>query len=148
MAVGRIDGAVELWAWQEGTRLAAFPAHRGSVAALLFLHAGGRFLTAGEDGKVTFQRACGGCGDRVAKVGMLGSFVEDPGGVWMVGEIFCSLLKGDVLGDGDRAAEVSISKLLSGILGSVMVRISWPAQGFPGLSSSVSCTLCGSQPRR
>nr|XP_006994908.1 telomerase protein component 1 [Peromyscus maniculatus bairdii] len=51
VAVGRIDGAVELWAWQEGTRLAAFPAHRGSVAALLFLHAGGRFLTAGEDGK-------------------------------------------------------------------------------------------------
>ncbi|KAL6032473.1 hypothetical protein STEG23_021751, partial [Scotinomys teguina] len=51
MAVGRIDGAVELWAWQEGSRLAAFPAHRGYAAAVLFLHAGDRFLTAGEDGK-------------------------------------------------------------------------------------------------
>lgn len=51
MAVGRIDGEVELWAWQEGTRLAAFPAHSGYVAAVLFLHAGGWFLTAGEDGK-------------------------------------------------------------------------------------------------
>ncbi|KAH0505878.1 Telomerase protein component 1 [Microtus ochrogaster] len=51
VAVGRIDGAVELWAWQEGTRLAAFAAHDGYVAAVLFLHAGGRFLTAGEDGK-------------------------------------------------------------------------------------------------
>lgn len=59
MAVGRIDGAVELWAWQEGTRLAAFAAHGGCVAAVLFLHAGGRFLTAGEDGKVSLQRACG-----------------------------------------------------------------------------------------
>ncbi|XP_051032731.1 telomerase protein component 1 [Phodopus roborovskii] len=51
VAVGRIDGAVELWAWQEGARLAAFPAHCGCVAAVLFLHTGGRFLTAGEDGK-------------------------------------------------------------------------------------------------
>lgn len=59
VAAGRIDGAVELWAWQEGARLAAFPAHSGCVAALLFLHAGGRFLTAGEDGKVSLQRACG-----------------------------------------------------------------------------------------
>nr|XP_021494699.1 telomerase protein component 1 isoform X1 [Meriones unguiculatus] len=51
VAVGRIDGTVELWAWQEGTRLVVFPAQRGSVASVLFLHAGGRFLTAGEDGK-------------------------------------------------------------------------------------------------
>ncbi|XP_050998953.1 LOW QUALITY PROTEIN: telomerase protein component 1 [Acomys russatus] len=51
VAVGRINGTVELWAWQEGTRLAAFPAQRGYVAAVLFLHAGSRFLTAGEDGK-------------------------------------------------------------------------------------------------
>ncbi|KAL1781119.1 telomerase protein component 1 [Sigmodon hispidus] len=51
VAVGRVDGAVELWAWQEGARLVAFPAHCGSVAAVLFLHAGGQFLTTGEDGK-------------------------------------------------------------------------------------------------
>lgn len=51
VALGRIDGTVELWAWQEGTRLAAFPAQCGGVSTVLFLHAGGRFLTAGEDGK-------------------------------------------------------------------------------------------------
>ena len=51
VAVGRIDGTVELWAWQEGARLAAFPAQCGCVSAVLFLHAGDRFLTAGEDGK-------------------------------------------------------------------------------------------------
>lgn len=85
VAVGRIDGTVELWAWQEGARLAAFPAQCGCVSAVLFLHAGDRFLTA-------LNFSC--------------------------------------------------------ILGSVMVRISWPAQGLPGLSSSFSCTLGGSQPRR
>ena len=69
VAVGRIDGTVELWAWQEGARLAAFPAQCGCVSAVLFLHAGDRFLTAGEDGKVSFQRVCG-FWDRVAKVGM------------------------------------------------------------------------------
>ncbi|XP_029419184.1 telomerase protein component 1 isoform X2 [Nannospalax galili] len=52
MAVGRMDRTVELWAWQEGARLAAFPAHCGFVATTLFLRAGSRFLTAGEDGKV------------------------------------------------------------------------------------------------
>ncbi|XP_021569917.1 telomerase protein component 1 [Carlito syrichta] len=52
VAVGRLDSTVELWAWQEGARLAAFPAHHGSVAAVLFLHAGSQLLTAGEDGKV------------------------------------------------------------------------------------------------
>ncbi|XP_037690358.1 telomerase protein component 1 isoform X2 [Choloepus didactylus] len=52
VAVGRLDRMVELWAWQEGARLAAFPAHHGFVAAALFLHAGGQLLTAGEDGKV------------------------------------------------------------------------------------------------
>ncbi|XP_072818855.1 telomerase protein component 1 isoform X2 [Vicugna pacos] len=52
VAVGRLDGMVELWAWQEGARLAAFPAHRGFVAAALFLRAGCQLLTAGEDGKV------------------------------------------------------------------------------------------------
>lgn len=67
MAVGRIDGMVELWAWQEGTRLATFPAQRGCVAAVLFLHAGSRFLTAGEDGKVSLQRACGEFRDKLAK---------------------------------------------------------------------------------
>ncbi|XP_021037581.1 telomerase protein component 1 isoform X1 [Mus caroli] len=51
VAVGRIDGTVELWAWQEGARLAAFPAQCGCVSAVLFLHAGDRFLTAGDDGK-------------------------------------------------------------------------------------------------
>lgn len=50
--------------------------------------------------------------------------------------------------DEDQAAEGSIFKLFSGILGSVMVRISWPPQGLPGLSSFVCCTLRGSQPRR
>ncbi|XP_076983448.1 telomerase protein component 1 isoform X2 [Tamandua tetradactyla] len=52
VAVGRLDSMVELWAWQEGARLAAFPAHHGFVSAALFLHAGGQLLTAGEDGKV------------------------------------------------------------------------------------------------
>uniref|UniRef100_A0A8C3WJJ7 Telomerase associated protein 1 n=1 Tax=Catagonus wagneri TaxID=51154 RepID=A0A8C3WJJ7_9CETA len=52
VAVGRLDGMVELWAWQEGARLAAFPTHCGFVAAALFLRAGCQLLTAGEDGKV------------------------------------------------------------------------------------------------
>uniref|UniRef100_A0A8C5VSR8 Telomerase associated protein 1 n=1 Tax=Microcebus murinus TaxID=30608 RepID=A0A8C5VSR8_MICMU len=52
VAVGRLDGMVELWAWQEGARLAAFPAHRGFVTAAVFQHEGGQLLTAGEDGKV------------------------------------------------------------------------------------------------
>lgn len=57
MAVGRLDGMVELWAWQEGARLAAFPSHHGFVVAALFLRAGRQLLTAGEDGKVRLQRA-------------------------------------------------------------------------------------------
>ncbi|XP_036151924.1 telomerase protein component 1 isoform X1 [Myotis myotis] len=52
VAVGRLDRMVELWAWQEGALLAAFPAHHGFVAAALFLRAGCQLLTAGEDGKV------------------------------------------------------------------------------------------------
>ncbi|KFO22262.1 Telomerase protein component 1 [Fukomys damarensis] len=52
VAVGRLDGTVELWAWQEGARLATFPAHCGLVSAVLFLHAQCQLLTAGEDGKV------------------------------------------------------------------------------------------------
>ncbi|KAM5235460.1 LOW QUALITY PROTEIN: telomerase protein component 1 [Ctenodactylus gundi] len=52
VAVGRLDRMVELWAWQEGARLATFPAHCSSPAAVLFLHAGCQLLTAGEDGKV------------------------------------------------------------------------------------------------
>uniref|UniRef100_A0A8C6DQZ2 Telomerase associated protein 1 n=1 Tax=Moschus moschiferus TaxID=68415 RepID=A0A8C6DQZ2_MOSMO len=52
VAVGRLDRMVELWAWQDGVRLAAFPAHQGFVAATLFLRAGRQLLTAGEDGKV------------------------------------------------------------------------------------------------
>ncbi|XP_062944572.1 telomerase protein component 1 isoform X2 [Cynocephalus volans] len=52
VAVGRLDGTMELWAWQEGAQLAAFPAHCGFVAAALFLQAGCQLLTAGEDGKV------------------------------------------------------------------------------------------------
>ncbi|KAM7158808.1 telomerase protein component 1 isoform 1-T4 [Molossus nigricans] len=52
VAVGRLDRMVELWAWQEGARLAAFPAHHGFVATALFLRAGRQLLTAGEDGKV------------------------------------------------------------------------------------------------
>lgn len=75
VALGRIDGTVELWAWQEGTRLAAFPAQCGGVATVLFLHAGDRFLTAGEDGKVSFQRVCGPR-DRGAKVKMYSCNVE------------------------------------------------------------------------
>lgn len=58
--MGRLDGMVELWAWQEGARLAAFPAHGGFVAAALFLRADCQLLTAGEDGKVRLQRAWGG----------------------------------------------------------------------------------------
>ncbi|XP_053452149.1 telomerase protein component 1 isoform X2 [Nycticebus coucang] len=52
VAVGRLDGTVELWAWEEGARLAAFPAHQGFVAAALFLSKGCQLLTAGEDGKI------------------------------------------------------------------------------------------------
>ncbi|XP_012589526.1 PREDICTED: telomerase protein component 1 isoform X2 [Condylura cristata] len=52
VAVGRLDRMVELWAWQEGVRLASFPAHQGFVAAALFLRAGSQLVTAGEDGKV------------------------------------------------------------------------------------------------
>ncbi|OWK09309.1 TEP1 [Cervus elaphus hippelaphus] len=62
VAVGRLDRMVELWAWQEGARLAAFPAHQGFVAATLFLRAGCQLLTAGEDGKVRFSPD----GDQVA----------------------------------------------------------------------------------
>ncbi|KAM9715164.1 telomerase protein component 1 isoform 1-T1 [Dama dama] len=68
VAVGRLDRMVELWAWQEGARLAAFPAHQGFVAAALFLRAGCQLLTAGEDGKVQVwsgslgrPRGCLGC---------------------------------------------------------------------------------------
>lgn len=52
VAVGRLDGMVELWSWHEGAQLAAFPAHHGIVATALFLRAGRQLLTAGEDGKV------------------------------------------------------------------------------------------------
>ncbi|XP_007949412.1 telomerase protein component 1 [Orycteropus afer afer] len=52
VAVGRLDRMVELWAWQEGARLAAFPAHHGFVADTFFLRAGSQLLTTGEDGKV------------------------------------------------------------------------------------------------
>uniref|UniRef100_A0A8C9PQQ8 Telomerase associated protein 1 n=1 Tax=Spermophilus dauricus TaxID=99837 RepID=A0A8C9PQQ8_SPEDA len=52
VAVGRLDRTVELWAWQDGARLAAFSAHCGFVAAVLFLNARCQLLTAGEDGKV------------------------------------------------------------------------------------------------
>ncbi|XP_066199241.1 telomerase protein component 1 [Saccopteryx leptura] len=52
VAVGRLDRMVELWAWQEGARLAAFPAHHGFLTAALFLHAGQQLVTTGEDGKV------------------------------------------------------------------------------------------------
>ncbi|XP_055989915.1 telomerase protein component 1 [Sorex fumeus] len=50
--MGRLDGTLELWAWQEGARLAAFPAHWGFIATALYLHSGCQLLTAGEDGKV------------------------------------------------------------------------------------------------
>nr|XP_013009973.1 telomerase protein component 1-like [Cavia porcellus] len=52
VAVGRLDRTVELWAWQDGARLATLPAHCGCVSAVLFLHAQNQLLTAGEDGKV------------------------------------------------------------------------------------------------
>lgn len=58
VAVGRLDGMVELWAWQEGARLAAFPAHQ-DIATALFLRAGCQLLTAGgRQGQVT-ERAGG-----------------------------------------------------------------------------------------
>ncbi|XP_048211653.1 telomerase protein component 1 [Perognathus longimembris pacificus] len=50
--IGRLDGTVELWAWQEGAQLATFLAHCGFVATALFLNAGCQLLTAGEDGKI------------------------------------------------------------------------------------------------
>ncbi|XP_066886710.1 telomerase protein component 1 [Kogia breviceps] len=62
VAAGRLDGMVELWVWQEGTRLAVFPAHHGFVTAALFLRAGCQLLMAGEDGKVRLQRAGGSQG--------------------------------------------------------------------------------------
>ncbi|XP_043840432.1 telomerase protein component 1 [Dromiciops gliroides] len=52
LAASRLDGTVELWAWQKGARLATFPAHQGYVASALFLKSGRQLLTAGEDGKV------------------------------------------------------------------------------------------------
>ncbi|XP_038596939.1 telomerase protein component 1 [Tachyglossus aculeatus] len=52
LVVGRLDGAVELWAWREGVQLATFSAHCGGITAALFLHAGRCLLTTGEDGKV------------------------------------------------------------------------------------------------
>lgn len=67
VVMGRLDRMVELWAWQEGALLAAFPAHHGFVAAALFLRAGCQLLTAGEDGKVRCQRAGGGFQGRSGK---------------------------------------------------------------------------------
>uniref|UniRef100_A0A4X2LLE4 Telomerase associated protein 1 n=1 Tax=Vombatus ursinus TaxID=29139 RepID=A0A4X2LLE4_VOMUR len=52
LAASHLDGTVELWAWQKGARLAAFPAHEGYAASALFLQSGRQLLTAGEDGKV------------------------------------------------------------------------------------------------
>eukprot|EP00071_Canis_lupus_P050235 XP_022283792.1 telomerase protein component 1 isoform X2 [Canis lupus familiaris] len=52
VAVGRLDGTVELWSWREGVRLATFPAHRGVVVAALPLQDGCQLVTAGEDGEV------------------------------------------------------------------------------------------------
>lgn len=61
VAVGRLDGTVELWSWREGVRLAAFPAHRGVVVAALPLQDGCQLVTAGEDGEVSGHRR--GAGD-------------------------------------------------------------------------------------
>lgn len=86
VAVGRLDGMVELWAWQEGARLAAFPAHQGFVAAALFLRAGCQLLTAGEDGKVRLPRAGGGVRGGGSKWKYLcegGAFVEESRGAWL-----------------------------------------------------------------
>ncbi|XP_049624684.1 telomerase protein component 1 [Suncus etruscus] len=52
VAVGRLDGMLELWAWQEGARLAAFPAHHGFISTALYLNSTCQLLTTGEDGKV------------------------------------------------------------------------------------------------
>lgn len=52
MAVGRLDGMLELWAWMEGVRLAAFPAHHGFISTALYLNSRCQLLTTGEDGKV------------------------------------------------------------------------------------------------
>ncbi|XP_036592246.1 telomerase protein component 1 isoform X2 [Trichosurus vulpecula] len=52
LAASHLDGTVELWAWQKGARLAAFPAHQGYATSALFLQSGRQLLTAGEDGKV------------------------------------------------------------------------------------------------
>lgn len=83
--MGRLDRMVELWAWQEGARLATFPAHCGFVSAVLLLHAQNQLLTAGEDGKVWLQGVMVGYLEGVAKAGIwvrVGPVLslEEPGG--------------------------------------------------------------------
>ncbi|KAM4881527.1 telomerase protein component 1 [Thomomys bottae] len=69
VVIGRLDGTVELWAWQEGAKLATIPAHCGFVAASLFLNTRCQLLTAGEDGKV--QVWSGSLGQRRGHLGSL-----------------------------------------------------------------------------
>ncbi|KAM9066652.1 telomerase protein component 1 isoform X3 [Sarcophilus harrisii] len=73
LAASHLDGIVELWAWQKGARLAAFPAHQGYVSSALFLQSGHQLLTSGEDGKV--QVWSGSLG---RPKGVLGSFSLSP----------------------------------------------------------------------
>ncbi|XP_020013985.2 telomerase protein component 1 isoform X1 [Castor canadensis] len=106
VGVGRLDGTVELWAWQEGARLAAFPAHCGFVAAARFLHAGCQLLTAGEDGKV--QMWSGSLG---RSQGYLGSLPLSPA-------LSVALSPdGDQVAVGYRADGIRIYKISSGSQG-------------------------------
>uniref|UniRef100_A0A2K5S4C8 Telomerase protein component 1 n=1 Tax=Cebus imitator TaxID=2715852 RepID=A0A2K5S4C8_CEBIM len=106
VAVGRLDSMVELWAWREGARLAAFPAHHGFVAAALFLHAGCQLLTAGEDGKV--QVWSGSLGQ---PHGYLGSLSLSPA-------LSVALSPdGDQVAVGYRADGIKIYKISSGSQG-------------------------------
>ncbi|XP_036094988.1 telomerase protein component 1 isoform X1 [Rousettus aegyptiacus] len=103
VAVGRLDGMVELWAWQEGARLAAFPSHHGFVVAALFLRAGRQLLTAGEDGKVqvwsgSLGRPCGCLGSLSLSPAL--SVALSPDGDWVA--------------VGHRADGIRIYKISSG----------------------------------
>uniref|UniRef100_A0A8D2AMB6 Telomerase associated protein 1 n=1 Tax=Sciurus vulgaris TaxID=55149 RepID=A0A8D2AMB6_SCIVU len=103
VAVGRLDRTVELWAWQDGARLAAFSAHCGFVAAVLFLNAGCQLLTAGEDGKV--QVWSGSLGQ---PRGCLGSLPLSPA-------LSVALSPdGDLVAVGYRADGITIYKISSG----------------------------------
>ncbi|KAK2103886.1 Telomerase protein component 1 [Saguinus oedipus] len=126
VAVGRLDSMVELWAWREGARLAAFPAHHGIVAAALFLHAGCQLLTAGEDGKV--QVWSGSLG---RPRGYLGSLSLSPA-------LSVALSPdGDQVAVGYRADVIKIYKISSGSQGAQGQALDVAVSALAWLSSKV-----------